>query len=316
MGVYDLPTAQQKVTDYTTQRYGRGPQNQQEWGAVAQGINYGDGVDDNELTQAYGNADTYASSLGAQPNPQAPAANPGASNQQPAAGNVSPATSSQMPPMAAAYGQQQAAPQSPIQQAFQGSLLNMLNRSQQTPSLSDPNLAPQVDVFRAAQQRSAERQRASAAERMSQQGTLDSGAFDTQVGQIDAKRGLNEANFESGLLGGEMNARRDELSRALGLAGAAGDTQSAQALQRELATLDVALREKGLGLQDKFGTADLGLRQNALTQQGQLGRGDLALRLMLGLQGNQQFYDQLGLGAGQWLADFNQNNFMNYMGGF
>jgi hypothetical protein len=38
--------------------------------------------------------------------------------------------------------------------------------------------------------------------------------------------------------------------------------------------------------------------------------------MMLGMQGNQLAYDQLGLGAGQWLMDFNQDNFMNYMGGF
>jgi hypothetical protein len=300
---YDLDQAKQKVTDYSTQKWGRGPQNDTEWGAVAKGINYGDGIDDYELNQAYGNADAYATSIGAQPVSQQPA-------------QQTPVQQAQATPLEAGSQVQQT---SPIQQAFQGSLLNLINRSQQAPSLSDPTLKPQVDVFRSAQQRNAERMQQTAAERLAAQGLNSGGqggAMDAAVSQIGAQRGLNEATFEAGLLGQEMDARRGDLMNALELARVSGDTHTAQALQRELSLLDLGLRGQGLDLQKQLGLGDLDLRGQAIQQQGQLGRGDLALRLLLGMQGNQLAYDQMGLGASQWLAQFNQNNFQNYMGGF
>lgn len=273
---YDLPQAQQKVTDYATTKWGRGPQNDQEWGAVAKGINYGDGVDDNELNQAYGNVDAYAQSIGAKPI-QAP----------------------QQPP------QQVQAPQvSPIQQAFQGSLLSLMNRAQQQPSLADPNLAAQSQAFRTAQQRGAERSRAAMAERMGAEGTLGGGGLQTGLGQIENARTLAESNFDVGLLAGEQDARRRELLEALRIAAAAGDSEAARILQTQ-----------GLQLQERLGLGDLDLRNRGLTQQGELGRGDLSLRYMLGLMGNQQFYDQLGVNSAQWLADYNTRNFWNAMGG-
>lgn len=61
---YDLNTAKSRVTDYTTKKYGRGPQNDQEWAQIGDGINYGDGVDDDELNRAFGNADRLAGSIG------------------------------------------------------------------------------------------------------------------------------------------------------------------------------------------------------------------------------------------------------------
>lgn len=263
-GVYDLDQAKQKVTDYSTQKYGRGPQNDQEWASVGQGINYGDGVDDNELTQAYGNVDTYAKSLGAQPTSQAAPAQPTA---QPQA-------------------------QSPIQDAFQSSLTSLFQRAQAPVSLSDPNLQPRADVFAATRQRAAERERAALAERSAATGTLGSGGFDAGVGQILARQGLDEANFNANLVGSETDARRQELLEAL----------------------RIAAQSRGLDLQQMLGTGDLDLRRLGINQQGQLGRGDLSLRYLLGQMGNQQFYDQLGTQNAQWLADYNQRAFSNYMG--
>lgn len=278
-GANPVSLAQQKVTDYATQKYGRGPQNDQEWGAVAKGINYGDGVDDNELNQAYANTDAFAKSMGAQPiqqQAQAPA------------------------PQVQGQGQQL----SPIQSAFQGGLLNLMNQSQQTPSLNDPNLAAQSQAFRVAQQRGAERSRAALAERMGAEGTLGGGGFNVGLGQIENARTQAEAGFDANLIGDEVNARRAALLDSLRIAAAAGDNEAARLLQTQ-----------GLQLQERLGLGDLDLRNRGLTQQGQLGRGDLALRLMLGLQGNQQFYDQLGLNSAQWLADYNQRAFNSYMGG-
>ncbi len=252
---------------------------------------------DPSWNQGYQDISAYSS--GPAPAPQAPAPQP--QQQAPAP-------------------QAQAAPQvSPIQQAFQGSLLSMLNQSQQPPSITDPALAAQSETFRASQQRSAERQRSALAERMAAQGFASGGAggaLDAGIQQIGAQRGLNEANFDAELVGNEVSARRNELMQAMQLAASIGNQEAARELQKELSMLDIGLRGRGLDIQENLGGQDIGLRKEAIQQQGSLGRGDLALRLLLGQQGNQQFYDQLGLGAGQWLADFNQNNFMNYMGGF
>jgi hypothetical protein len=277
---YDLPQAQQKVTDYSTQKWGRGPQNDQEWSAVGKGINYGDGVDDHELTQAYGNVDAYANSLGAKPVQQAQAPSP--------------------QPQAQGQGQ----PLSPIQSAFQGGLLNLMNRAQQAPSLNDPMLSAQSQAFRTAQQRGAERSRAAMVERMGADGTLGGGGLTTGIGQIENARTLAEANFDTGLLANEQNIRRQEFMDALRLAAASGDNEAARLLQSQ-----------GLQLQERLGLGDLDLRNRGLAQQGELGRGDLSLRYMLGLMGNQQFYDQLGTNTSQWLADFNMRNFNSAMGG-
>jgi hypothetical protein len=257
---YSLDQAKQKVTDYTTQKFGRGPQNDQEWGEIGKGINYGDGVDDAELQQAYGNADTYAKSLGWQPPQQ----------------------------------QQTPGPQtSPIQSAFQDSLMGLFQRANQTPTLDDPVLRGQSDAFRTAQQRGAERRRAGLAERMAAEGTIGGGGFNVGLNQIDAARTNAEASFDADLLGDETTARRNELIQAL----------------------QIAAQSRGLDINQMLGTGDLDLRRLGITQQGQLGRGDLALRLMLGLMGNQFNYDQLGTQNAQWLADYNQRAFDSYFKG-
>jgi hypothetical protein len=253
---------------------------------------------DPNWNQGYQDISTYSS--GPAPAPQAPAPQP--------------------QPQAPAPQAQQAAPQvSPIQQAFQGSLLSMFQKSQQPPSITDPALAAQSETFRAGQQRSAERQRSQLAERMAHQGFASGGAggaLDAGIQQIGAQRGLNEATYDAGLVGNEVSARREELMQAMQLAASIGNQEAARELQKELSMLDIGLRGRGLDIQENLGGQDVGLRKEAIQQQGSLGRGDLALRMMLGMQGNQLAYDQLGLGAGQWLMDFNQDNFMNYMGGF
>jgi hypothetical protein len=280
MGLYDLNTAKQKVSDYSTQKWGRGPQNDTEWGAVGKGINYQDGVDDNELNTAYGNADSYATSLGASPKP-------------------SPQPTGAVPP---------AAPSNPLGQQTQGALQMLLTRGQQAPSLDDPVLKPQMEAFNVQRQRAAERQRASAAERLAANGMASGGsggALDTALGQIEAGRGLDEANFGAQLVGQEQDARRNELIKALSIAAQMGDNEAARELQR-----------MGLELNRTLGTGDLDLRGRALTQQGQLGRGALGVDLLRALMQNDQFYSGLGLNAAQMQALFNQNAITQLFGGF
>ena len=140
MAAYDLDTAKQKVVDYTTPKYGRGPNSDAEWQQIAQGINYSDGVDDNELQQAYGNADRYAASIGAQPNQGAQPPSP--------QGPVSPQYSVPVPQnLQSTVGnlfQQQ--PASPIQSAYQDALLPLIQQAQQPVSITDPQLQPSSET--------------------------------------------------------------------------------------------------------------------------------------------------------------------------
>lgn len=186
----------------------------------------------------------------------------------------------------------------PVQQAYQDALLKFMGRSQETPSLSDPTLAPQVEVFRAQQQRNQERNRLKAAERAAATGQSESGYLDNMINQGVQEQGFNTSMFNASLLGGEMNTRRQELQAALQLARATGDQESARELQTRLAHASAAMQQQGLSL------------------QGQLGGGDLALRLMQTLMGNDQFYDQLGINTALNMEGLNQRAMQFILGNY
>lgn len=214
-----------------------------------------------------------------------------------------------------------AAPQQqpdPFRQQVQGALSKLLQRGFEAPTTNDPLISGQIGAFRSAQQRGLERSRAALAERAAARGTLPAGGFDAAVGGLEADRGFNEAQYESGLLAQEGQTRRQELLQAMQLAQVMGDNEAQRQLQERLATLDLSLRERlglgdlglrerGLGIQERLGQGDIDIRGRALTQQGLLGRGDLALRLLQSLLGNQQFYAGLGENRDQFYANLGLN---------
>lgn len=187
--------------------------------------------------------------------------------------------------------------QTPVQGAYQQALLDVLGRSQQTPSLSDPTLAPQVEVFRAQQQRNQERQRRAAAERAAATGMNQSGYLDNLIEQGEHERGFNTATFNANLLGGEMTKRREELQGALHLARLTGDAEAERELRARLAQVSAMMQQQGLNL------------------QGQLGEGDLALRLLQTVLGDNQFYDSLGINSALNLEGLNQRALQLGLGG-
>jgi len=183
--------------------------------------------------------------------------------------------------------------QTPVQRAYQDALLQYMSKAQETPSLTDSTLAPQVEVFRAQQQRNQERNRLSAAERAAATGQSESGYLDNLIQKGVQEQGFNTAAFNANLLGSEMGKRREELQSALQLARATGDTEAARELQTRLAQASAAMQQQGLNL------------------QGQLGGGDLSLRLMQTLMGSDQFYDQLGVNTALNLENLNQSALQN-----
>jgi hypothetical protein len=389
MAVYDTNAAKGKVTDYATKKYGRGPANDDEWAAIGQGINYEDGVDDNELNQAYGNTDTYASSIGATVLPGyqaegtggaaatgsgggswqeyqnfltnnpgdggryasahgydqgavdamvaagAPAANEDgsvdASTTTTTTGGIPPGLADLIPGL---FGE---STPSPLDTQVQEALQALLTRSQQPVSITDPQLQPASDTFRASQQRGAERMRSAMAERAAQTGQLESGGFDTEALGYQQNANFASAQRDSELVLGEMESRREDLKTGLTLAMASGQFDKQQALKQQLALLDAAIEKERINVTGTLGQGDLDLREllglgglsnqsRGLDIQELLGQGDIDLRSLLGqgnlglgllslLIGNDNFYSGLGMQGGINEAGLNQNAIIQLLNG-
>lgn len=201
---------------------------------------------------------------------------PGAVSSLPASGGMSIPGSTLPPDISALFNQTPT--KTPVQSAYQDALLKYLSKSQETPSLTDSTLAPQVEVYRAQAQRGQERQRLAASERAAATGQSESGYLDNLIMKGVQDQAMNTAGFNANLLGGEMNKRRDELQAGLRLAAATGDAESARELQARLAQVSAMMSQQGLNL------------------QGQLGQGDLALRWGLGMEGLNQRALEIMLG--------------------
>ncbi len=197
-----------------------------------------------------------------------------------------------------AFGPQ--APAAPGQPSIEDDINRQL-RELLNPQGYDPNSAEnmaQKNVFGAQQQRSAERRRAAMAERAAARGESGAGGLDVQYDQIQNDRGMAEAEFEADLMRDELQGQRDRLMQALQLGSGRLSEQQTRDLQRELGMIDAEIRRSGI------------------KQQGELGRGDLALRLQQLLQGDRQFYDNLGSENSRWMADYNQRALRDILGAF
>jgi hypothetical protein len=324
MASYDLATAKSKVTDYGKAKWGRGPETDDEWATIGQGIDYGDGVDDAELQTAYGQADKYAESIGGKvlPSYQAPpAVTPPPAAPPPAAGDGSVGASSGAPVVPPALetvvpGLFNPAPPNPLDAQVQSILSSLMTRGSEPVSLDDPNLAGASDVFRSRAQRGAEKLRGAAAERAGATGTLESGGFDTEALGYQQDANFASAQHDSDLVMNETKARRDDLQKALALAQQSGQFDKAQRLQTQIALMNAALQKMGIDVNEKLGLGDIDVRGRAVEQSGALGRGDLGLRLMQTLRQNQQYYAGLGLSAAQIEAKLNQDALAILLGAF
>lgn len=125
-------------------------------------------------------------------------------------------------------------------------IMKLLTEGQTPPSATDPIIKNQVDAYRAQQDRSRDQGRAALAERAAYEGTPTS-TFDTQLQNMYEQEGQNVAGFQANLIGGDLQARRQQVVDAIQFAQGADRT----ALQLQLANIDNALREQGLGTQNQ-----------------------------------------------------------------
>lgn len=196
----------------------------------------------------------------------------------------------------------------PIQQSYQDALLKFMGKAQTTPTLDDPNLAPQVEQYRVQAQRNQEHQRAAAVQRASMNGQNNSGYLNNAILRGIEEQGFNTAGFNAQLLAGQYDKQRQDLQAALQLAAATGNQEAQRELQARLAQVNAAMQQQDLSLRSDLGHQGLAL-------QSDLGHGDLDLRRSIAQMQNNQFYDQLGVNTALGLEGLNQSALQRVLNG-
>lgn len=141
-------------------------------------------------------------------------------------------------------------------------IMRLLGRGEEP--VTDASVMNQYGPLAGVQQRSAERARRAAAERMATTGEAvggQGGALDAEVNAINQSLGESNAALMSQLVTGELQARRQQVVQALAFA----QGEEKMKLEMLLAQMDNAIKQSSLALQGQ-----------QLNQQ------------------NQQFYDQMG----------------------
>ena len=228
-----------------------------------------------------------------------------------------------------------AGPTSSFGQSVQGSIQSGL--AAPVVNENDPAYRAQVDAYNRNSQRSAERMRASAAQRANATGTLGSGGFDGSVNRILQNQGAQEADFEAQLMQSELNAGRERQARAQQLGAGLFSQEQQQGLQERLANQSSALTGMGMnnqrdlagygaqnqrdltryGGQLQAGLANQGatMQQRGYNLQRDLGLSDLDFRNRQSNQQNEQYYSGLGQQLGLETARLNQQALLSLMGG-
>jgi hypothetical protein len=168
-------------------------------------------------------------------------------------------------------------------------LMSQLGDASKPVDINDPNLKAQLEPQKLALQRSAERKRSQLAARLSSEGLLDSGAFDTGVLGIEDQRGVGEAAVTGDLLGRETGAKRALLQNLLQMAISSGDAESARNISAQLQAL--------------------GMEQQESQYSRSLAQGGQQFNDQLGFN-----YDQLGANVGLQTAGLNQAALLALLG--
>jgi hypothetical protein len=206
-------------------------------------------------------ASTPTQSWNAQPAPAAPAAAPAP---------VDPFPAWYQELMTRQVAQQQAAQaeQKARADALYGTLSARANQGLQV-NADDPVIKGQVDAFRAEGTRGRRDYLSDVAE--------SAGPYANLRGEqrmTAEKLGQGVSGFQSELIGRELSARREEIAQALNAQGSILNADQNRTLTGQLAAMDQAIKEAGVGLQGR-----------GLDLQSALGFGDLNLRDKLGTGG-------------------------------
>ncbi len=280
---------------------------------------YGSGRDENQGgAPASGGRQSGGSPSGGRPGGVAPSQAWNAAGAAPAA-SVDPFPSWYKDLMQSQVAQQQAerAAQQQKADALYGQLDTRAKQGLQI-NASDPIIKGQVDAFSAQGERARRNYLSDIAER--------SGPYANVRGEqrmTAEKLGQGTSAFQAELLGRELGARRDEIAQALSAQGAMLSGDQTRNLQAQLAQMDQAIKEAGIGMQgrgldlqrdlgfsdlalrDKLGMGGLALQGRGLDIQRELGLGGLALTGRGQDMSMDQFLRELALR--EWIAGDNSD---------
>lgn len=175
-----------------------------------------------------------------------------------------------------------------FQEAYEQQLKRLLDGPTAEEAGAGAADSPEARAYRAAAQRSQEREIQQLAE-----DNAYGGGDVANAGLTNAKRGLrqmqgeSEAQFLAKLTDSKIQQRRAELESAMQMAATKGDNEAARALQLQIAQIDAAARNKATDVQRELGMADVDVRKL-------LGLGDLDLRRYGIDVGRDTALDQLG----------------------
>jgi hypothetical protein len=133
--------------------------------------------------------------------------------------------------------------------------------------LNDPALRAQSDAYAVGQQRARDQAREALAERMSTNGTADSGALDTGIRGLYQTQGENQAGFNANLVGNELTRQRDELTSYMQMSGARLSATEANQLQARIAEINAALQAQGMTNQNNQFNSNMGWNQQQWAAQ-------------------------------------------------
>lgn len=133
-------------------------------------------------------------------------------------------------------------------------------------------VAPAISAYNTQSQRDQARERESLAERYYALGSnggvgLNSGGFNSAVQQGMEAASLNRANFTGNAVWNAGQARRNQLQGMLQMAVNAGESDAAQQIQLQIASIDANLRSQGLSQQNTQFNDQLGLSYSQLESQ-------------------------------------------------
>jgi hypothetical protein len=145
-------------------------------------------------------------------------------------------------------------------------------------------------------------------EQLGASGLESSGAASSAQRKIDQDRAMQEGSFDADLLGNARQERMQELQAFLSIAGNTLSNEERNALDRELAQLDAAVKREGIASTASLGKSDLDLRR-------ELGLGGLNQNLLSILLNNRTENDRTGLTAAQMGLNANQQALIAMLGG-
>lgn len=239
------------------------------------------------------------------------------------------ATTGPVAPAPAATDTVPAGSTTPFNQQLRDMMISQLGALSTPETAQSSDIAPAISAFNDQSQRDQQTNRDAIAERFYASGNgtgLDSGGFNTAVQQGLEASAADRANFTGSTVLAASQQKRQQLQQLMATATQAGDTQSAQEIQKQLGELDAQLRQQSITNQSSQFGQSLGLQKTQLQNQAdqfakslglqkfQLGQQNDQFRAQLSQQ-DQQYYDALAEQYAQLIAQENRDTLLSGLNG-